>query len=252
MIARVLPSIAVVVLLLAGWQLASMLYSRPRVLPPPTAVAAVLRQDAGTLIHLSSVSATRAVGGLLIASVVSAVLALLLALFPGLSAFLYPTAVLVKATPAVAFAPLLIGLIGSGWQVKVAIAASVAFFPMLIASLDSVRLMRTELQLLSATYGASRLARLLHVQIGWLAYGFCSGLRSAAPLAVVGAIVAEFVDASELSELGIGSYLFNAARNDFMAQVFASAIMCGLVGLTLFSVGTALTHAVARAAHLED
>lgn len=122
---------------------------------------------------------------------------------------------------------------------------------MLIASLDSVRLVPAELHLLSTAYGASRLPRLRHIQFGWLAYGFSSGLRTAAPLAVVGAIVAEFVDSSETSELGIGSYLFNAARNDFMPQVFAAAVVCGSLGLILFAISTALNHGVSRLVHLD-
>jgi NitT/TauT family transport system permease protein len=250
-IARMQGPAALILILVLGWHLASVVYGRPRVLPGPTTVAAVLKADASGLARLSFVSASRALGGLLLASGVAAILALALALFPASSTILYPAAVLVKATPAVAFAPILIALVGSGWKVKVAIAASIAFFPMLIASLDSVRLVPAELHLLGAAYGASRLSRLRHIQVGWLAYGFTSGLRTAAPLAVVGAIVAEFVDSSRTTELGIGSYLFNAARNDFMPQVFAAAVVCGLLGLTLFAVSTALNHVVARVVHLD-
>jgi len=225
-------------------------YAKPQFLPGPSAVASVLWHDFGGLLKLAGMSGIRALLGLSIAAFGAASITIVLGIWPAVGRVVYPIAILLKATPAVALAPILVVLVGSGWSAKVIIAGLIAFFPMFVTSVDSRGHVPAELRLIGRAYGASRLGRCRHIESGWLVYGFASGLRSGAPLAVVGAIVAEFVDSSRTTELGLGVYLFSNARLLFMDQVFAAAAMCGLLGLSLFGFCTIIAHHAAAKLHL--
>jgi NitT/TauT family transport system permease protein len=237
-------------MILSIWWLVSAVYGHPKLLPGPVSVASVFVQNANGLTRLTAVSGLRAVLGLSAAAVAAAFLTAVLALWPCIGRFVYPVAILLKATPAVAVAPILLVLVGSGWSAKIIIVALIAFFPMVVTSVDSLGHVPAELRLIGRAYGASRFGRCRHIESGWLIYGFASGLRTGAPLAVVGAIVAEFVDSTSASELGLGVYLFSNARLLFMDQVFAAALVSGLLGLSLFGFCTFLVRRAATNLHL--
>jgi NitT/TauT family transport system permease protein len=80
--------------------------------------------------------------------------------------------------------------------------------------------------------------------------GFLSGLKTAAPLSVVGAIVGEFVDSTVSGEGGIGLYIATHARNLYMDHVCAGIIIAAGLGLVLFGIASLLDSRHEKWSHL--
>jgi NitT/TauT family transport system permease protein len=172
-------------------------------------------------------------------------------LFPRTEPVFYPYIVLLKASPAVAFAPMLSILFKSGPEGKVVVAAMIAFFPLVIGGTDGLRRTPESLELMAAGYGAKRWGRLAHINGGFILSGFLSGLKTAAPLSVVGAIVGEFVQASEAGKTGVGIYIASHARNYFMSHVLAGVVLSTLLGLAFFALALVVSRFVEGVLFLE-
>src|SRR5690606_19133587 len=108
-------------------------------LPPPTAVLDALRDDPGRYASAMGESLLAAVGGLLVASAVAFSLAVVMAHSRALERALYPPALLVKVTPIVAVYPLLVIWFGFGLWPRIAVAALITFFPMLVNTVVGLR-----------------------------------------------------------------------------------------------------------------
>jgi NitT/TauT family transport system permease protein len=192
----------------------------------------------------------RALAGLCVAAVSAAVLLLIVALYPILWALAKPTLIMLKAAPAVAFAPLLVGLLHSGNTVKVIIAALISFFPIVVGGVEGVRQAPEPLVSAWACYGGGRMGRMRVAQLGYLLNGFFSGLLTAAPLSVVGAIVAEFVDASASGSPGVGIYIANHARGLYMTHVSAGIVCAATIGIAFFTLTSMCATVVCDSVHI--
>ncbi len=241
---------AAALIILLFWQCAAFLFGDEQLLPGPRSVAHVLGNAPGEFSLKAARTGLLAVSGLLFAAVASAGLVVLVAVVPRTRLLVYPLSIAAKATPAVAFAPLLVVLFKSGPQVKIIVAAMIAFFPMLVAGLDGLLKAPDGIMTVAASYGPSRFRLLLHAQRGWVLSGFLSGLKTAAPLAVVGAIVGEFVDSSVSGQGGIGVYIASHAKLIFMDHVCAGIVVATGLGLALFAGAAVVASWYERSTHL--
>ena len=155
----------------------------------------------------------------------------------------YPYAIFFQIVPIVAIAPLLVIWFGYGARAVVAAAFIVSVFPVIANTLAGLLSVDPALRDLFRLYGASRAATLWKLQLPWALPYVLTGLRIAAGLAVIGAIVGEFVGGG-----GLGVVVLEAMRQQRTDLVFAAVGYASLLGLALFGVGE--RHLACRAAPL--
>jgi NitT/TauT family transport system permease protein len=226
----VLPPLGIGVLLLAGWEAWVRLRDvRSYILPPPTAVFEALQANPGRYANALGDSLMTALGGLLLASLVAFGLAVLMAHSRLLERALYPPALLVKVTPIVAIYPLLVIWFGFGMGPRVAVAALITFFPMLVNAVVGLRSIDPQALDVLRVLNASRW------QIFWrlrlpssLPYVFAA-LRISVPLSLVGAVVAEFLSGSS----GMGQLILIANGDFDTPGLFGAVFVLAALGVTL-------------------
>jgi len=153
-----------------------------------------------------------------------------LAASPWIQRAFYPYAIFFQIVPIVAIAPLLVIWFGYGPRAVVAAAFVVSIFPVIANTLAGLLSVDPALSDLFRLYGASALATLWKLRLPWaLPYVF-TGLRIAAGLAVIGAIVGEFVGGG-----GLGILVTSAMRQQRTDLVFAAVGYASLLGLALFA-----------------
>lgn len=236
-----------VVLIFVVWWLASAaLHSGA--LPGPAIALRSFLETWDQQVALSAQTAREALGGLLLAIAGSALIVACVGLWPSAEAFFYPYTTMLKASPAVAFVPVFVVIGGSGTMCKVLVSAMIAFFPLVVSGIDGIRGTPDRYRAVSHTWGASRIRALLLV-LGPCGFaGFLNGLKTAAPLAVVGAIVGEYVAGGVPP--GIGTFIMTHYVQNQLPQVFAGVISATLVGMIYFGMAHFLERWVVKGLHL--
>jgi NitT/TauT family transport system permease protein len=199
--------------------------------PPPSAIFTTLWEGLRTGIYWGPLLDSLGAGltGFLIASVLGFSIGGLLASVPRLERIIFPYVVAFQSTPMIAIAPLIIIWVGFGIQSKIVVVTVVCFFPILVNTLQGLRLRDRDRQELAIALGASRWQVFRYIRLpGSMPYVF-AGLHVSAIFALIGAIVAEFVGARG----GIGT-MMNEQRALFnVPGVFAILIILMVVGLTV-------------------
>lgn len=227
-----LPSLAVVGFFVA-WYLAVVLFRLPGyLLPSPVDV---LREVVGRwrmfLVHgLDTLWAV--VAGFLLSILVAGPLAVLIVSSRTLERTLMPLIVISQTIPKVAIAPLFVIWMGFGHLPKISIAFLIAFFPILVATIGGLKSVETELLDLVRSMSATRAQIIRKVQVPAALPQFFSGLKISVCLAVVGAIVGEFVG----SDRGLGFLLLTSAGALNAKQVYATLIILIGMGVALFGI----------------
>jgi NitT/TauT family transport system permease protein len=205
-------------------------------LPPPSAVAQGLAGAPSQFLYHGWVTTYETVLGFAAAIMIGVPIAALIVLSPTVYQALAPVLVMVQAIPKVAVAPMILIWVGAGLDSKVAMAVLIAFFPIIVDTATGLTSANPDLILIARSLRASRWQTLLEIQLPTALPMIFSGLKVAITLAVVGAVIGEFVGAEE----GLGYLiLFYSARRD-TAEMLACIILLGLVGMFLFGVVAAL------------
>lgn len=243
---RLLPVLTAVIVA-AGWWLLALRYP-PALLPSPAEVVASSWLNAATLGEATLNTARAAVLGLGAAALTGLGGAILFQRSRWLEAALYPYAVLVQTVPIVAIAPLLVVWLGYGLAPAVASATIVAFFPVLTASNLGLRAVSAEQLELFRLHGATwwQTLRLLRLP-GALPFLF-SGLRTAAGLSVIGAIVGEFVGSNGFPP-SLGYLVLRSARAADTGLTFGAIFAAAGLALTFFVIVRQAEHLAIGAWH---
>ncbi|MGE0134367.1 MAG: ABC transporter permease [Dehalococcoidia bacterium] len=223
-----LPPVFAVALALAAWSAWIRLRDVPEYLvPAPEAVARAFLDDPSRFLDAGRTSLVEALGGLALGSGGALLLAVAMAHSRPLERALYPLALLVKVTPVVAVAPLFIIWFGFGIWPKLLVAALITFFPMLVNAVTGLR---------DVDPAAHDFLRSLHAsrwQVFWalrwpasLPYLFAA-LRISVPLALIGAVVAEWMS----GDGGLGQVIL-IANGDFDTPALFAAVLV-LAGLAV-------------------
>jgi len=224
---------------LAFWQALSTFGALPEfLLPPPAAVAArLLRSIAdGTLLRHTLVTLSEVFGGLALGVVLGTALGYALAHSPRAERMLSPYIVASQAIPVVAIAPLLIIWLGPGRTSKILISALIVFFPILINTIAGIRSVPADLRDLMRSLRASRRQTVRLLEVPAAAPYLLGGLKIGSTLAVIGAVVGEFVGADE----GLG-FLVNLGRGLYdTSLVFAALLVLVLMALGLYGLTSLL------------
>lgn len=230
-----------VVAIVVIWELASRLGQIPRyILPAPSGIAVRFYQLHGVILKESLHTLQAVLLGFGLSIVIGVPLAMALVSWRGFNRAVYPLLIGSQVVPKVAVAPVFLVWFGFGLLSKVMITFLIAFFPILISAV--VGLQSTEIEKLhvARAAGASelqlfRLVRLPHA----LPYLF-GGMKVSITLAVVGALVGEFVAA----ENGIGRVLLSASGNMDTDLLFAGILALVIMGVALFVAMEALERLV--------
>jgi putative hydroxymethylpyrimidine transport system permease protein len=216
--------------LVAVWQLGVNAFSPPRyILPSPVeTVAAFLRQPA-FLLGQGLVTLSEIVVGLMLGSLLGAAAAVAIAAFTWAGRLFWPLLVVLQALPVFVLAPVLVLWFGFGMASKVAMTTIIIFFPVASAFGDGLR--RTDRDILDAVSltQASHWQTLCHVRVPLALPSLVSGLRVAAPLAPLGAVVGEWVGASA----GLGFVMVQANARMQTDTVFAAMAILAVFAVTL-------------------
>ncbi len=245
---RFLPPLLLTVLLLAAWEIACRALDVPTYfLPPPSAVAVALIERAPLLAASAAATFWMALQALAVAALVGGGLALTVSLSRPAEQAVRPLAVALQVTPVVAIAPLVMIWAGLDHadRAVVALAATVAFFPLFSGVLTGLKSADPDLERLFDLYGASPLQRLIRLRLPAALPFVLEGLRVAAGLAVIGAVVAEFVSGSGATQ-GLAWRLLEAGNRLRTADMLAALACLMVMGLLLNVAVGLLERAVRR------
>jgi NitT/TauT family transport system permease protein len=240
-----LAPIVLIGLILGAWETACRALNVPAYfLPPPSAIAGAAAANAPALLQSAWNTLSMALVALVIASAVAMTLALIVAPSVLMESAVRPLAVALQVTPIVAVAPQAVIWAGLDHPERavVGLAAVVAFFPIFSGALTGLRSADPDLERLFDLYGATRTQRLFRLRLPSAAPFILEGHKVAAGLAIVGAVVAEFVAGSGSAQ-GLAWRILEAANRLQIAKEFAAVAVLGIMGVALH----ALVHAGERA-----
>lgn len=232
-------------LFLAGlvvlWQLASVAFKIPAwLLPSPAGIVQSFVRFGSDLAWHTGVTLYETLAGMAAAVGVGVPLGILIASSRLVSATLYPLLVVAQSIPKAAVAPLLLVWIGYGEAPKIIIAFLVAFFPMVVNTAAGIAGTPPELLDLCRTLRASRWHTLRKVRLPAALPHLFSGAKVAVTLAVVGAVIGEFVG----SDAGLGYLILFASSHMDTSLAFAAMLLLAAMGIGLFAAVSALERRV--------
>jgi NitT/TauT family transport system permease protein len=163
---------------------------------------------------------------------VSLPLAVMLTASPAVAAAVYPFLVWTQSIPKVALAPILVVVLGSNELPRVVITVLVAFFPLVISIATGLMSVSPELLELSRACRASKWSELWRIRLPFAIPFIFAGLKVAVSLAVVGAVVGEFVNA----DAGLGFLIVTSTAFFKVPVAFGALIILSVMGVTLFQI----------------
>lgn len=236
-LADILAPLALVVVLIAGWEIACRALAVPvYLLPAPSAVWASLLQDWPALAAAAWTTLSMALTALVVASVCACSLALLGGLSPLIEKAIQPVAVTIQVTPVIAIAPLVMIWTGLDHPERaiIILATIVAFFPIYSGAATGLRAADPDLKRLFDLYGASRWQRLLRLRLPSAIPALVEGHKVATALAVIGAVVAEFVAGSGGAQ-GLAWRIIESANRLQTPRVFAALVTLAAMAALLYA-----------------
>ncbi len=220
---RQLVPLVTLLLLLAIWQFITLLEIYPAfIIPAPKAVGEKLVKVLldGTLLLHAQTTLLAVLAGLGVGVGVAVVLGYAIAKSRALEAALSSLIVAFQSTPVVAYAPLLIIWFGSGPTSKIVTSALIVFFPMLMNTIVGIRGVPSPLRDLMRSMQATRWQTFSKLELPAAMPVLIGGLKISATLAVIGAVVGEFVSANA----GLG-FLINLARSQYDTPLVIVAVL---------------------------
>lgn len=227
------PAVAAFAAVLVVWEAAVRIARVPAfILPPPTAIGAKLVADLGLLRTHALVTLEEVLAGYLVAVVAGLAIAVLVVRFRSFERVVYPWVVASQTVPKIAIAPLLIIWMGSGMLPKVLIVAVTAFFPVTVNAVTGFRAVEQHYLDLLRSAAATEAQVFLRLRFPYALPFVFGGLKLATTLSVLGAIVAEFMGASE----GLGYLILSSTFNFEVARVFVALVVLVLMGVGFFGL----------------
>lgn len=241
-------SALLLIAVLSIWELAARQFGLSAlVLPAPSAVALSLWSGVASGYFWPHLWATlqALLLGLLIGSAVGLLAGMALAESELLERVLKPYVVVSQVVPKLALAPLFVLWFGFGMLPTVLITALICFFPLMENTLTGLRQVDAQRLQLFRMLGATRLQTLLRLKLPTGLPAILAGLRVAVVLALVGAVVAEFMGASQ----GLGAVVIAAQGMMDTTLMFAALVLIAAMGLLLYQACLVLERYLLRSHH---
>ena len=228
--------IVIALVALGAWEGLVRFYDVPAYLvPAPSVVAKTLVSDWPILGPSLVITLRTTLIAFAIAVLLGTLTAFLFVQSRWIELSLFPYAVLLQVTPIVAIAPLIIIWVEDTQVALVVCAAIVAIFPVIANTTLGLRSVDPGLASLFRMYKASRLQRLVRLRVPSAAPYFFGGLRIASGLALIGAVVAEFVAGTGGHAAGLAYQILQAGYQLNIPRLFAALFLVTLAGVVLFA-----------------
>lgn len=244
-----LPSLVMVLTILA-WHLYVTINEIPHyILPGPLLVAKSVVEDWGLLWPAMLTTTRLTLLALLFAILGGVALAVAFTQSKWAEMSFFPYAVILQVTPVVAIAPLLQIYVESAFVAALLCAWIVAFFPILSNTTIGLKSADRNLEDLFQIYGANRWQRLRYLSAPSALPFFLGGLKIAGGLALIGAVVAEFVIGRAGTGLGLASTLLEASYRFNFGRLYAALILISTMGIVIFAITSLISHLLLRKWH---
>lgn len=219
------------------------------ILPRPGLVLSTLFEDAGMLLPALGVTLRITLMALAVAVIGGVGLAVLFSLSRFAEMAFYPFAVILQVTPVVSVAPLIFIYVESKMVALLLCAWIVAFFPILANTSLGLKSVDHNLRDLLTIYGASRWQRLRVLELPSALPYFLGGLRIGGGLALIGAVVAEYVAGTGGIGSGLAFRILEAGYRLNIPRMFAALLLIALAGVAIFLATSLLSHLCLRRWH---
>ncbi len=247
------PPVAVVAVLLSLWELVVVIFGIPvYLLPAPHEVMEELFTNAHRLSLATGRTAMATGLGFLMSVLIGVVSGSLLSMVPFARRGVYPLTLLLQMVPLVAIAPMLVIWFGYGLPSVVAAACIVSVFPVIAGTLDGLQSVDRGLVEIFRIRGAGPIRTWWLLELPWSLPSLFTGLRIAAGLAVIGAIVGEFVGAYGGDRAPLGAVITSALKQNRTETVFAAVALASLLGFLLFGIVNAAGWLLLRRWHASE
>jgi NitT/TauT family transport system permease protein len=248
--ALLLPPVIVGIVILATWEILCRVFEVPPYLfPAPSIVAKSLQTDAASLAYALWMTVRVTLTALALSIVLGSLIAFVFVQSPIIERSLFPYAIIMQVTPIVAVAPLIIILVKNTQVALVICATVIAIFPIISNTTIGLRSIDRGHQNLFAINQASRLQNLLYLRIPSALPFFFAGLKIASGLALIGAVVAEFVAGTGGRSAGLAFEILQSGYQLEIPRMFAALFLITLTGIVLFLAVSGLTNWVLGAWH---
>ncbi|MGY3617893.1 NitT/TauT family transport system permease protein [Bradyrhizobium sp. USDA 10063] len=205
---------------------------RSVLLPPPSLIAEELAASPGWFAVQTAYTLGITLAGFAVAVVFGVLFAVAIVEWKILDRLLFPLFVALNSVPKVALAPLFLIWFGTGAEPKIAIAFLIAVFAVVIDTALGLQSVSPDTMDLARTLRGSRLKVLLRIKLYCALPHLFAGLKVAMSLALVGAIVGEFVS----SQRGLGYVILTAQGTFDTPRVFAAIVILAMLGVALIAV----------------
>jgi NitT/TauT family transport system permease protein len=228
-----LKPLGLIVVILVAWEIYAVAREVPSfVLPRPSAIASYLWSNIGLLIRHAGITLREVAVAFALSLGGGIVLAVLISRFRILEEALLPILVTSQVIPTIAIAPLLVLWLGFGDKPKIAVAFLISFFPVLINALAGLRSVDEDLVYLARGLSASRWQILRKISLPNALPFIFAGAKVSITLAVIGAVVGEFVGADQ----GLGFLILRGSAQLETELLFASVVLLSVIGIGLFNL----------------
>ena len=247
---QIVAPLAVGAVLLALWEIVVRVNGiPPYILPGPLAIAKSLWTDGPSLLGSLLVTLRVTLAALAAAAILGGAIAVLFSLSRILELSLFPYAVILQVTPIVAIAPLIIIWVQQPFLALLVCAWIVAFFPIVANTTVGLNSADRNLLALFRLYGASQVQILRYLKLPTALPYFLAGLRISGGLALIGAVVAEFVAGTGGAETGLAFRILEAGYRLAIPRLFAALFLLSLTGIVIYLVLDALSRILLRHWH---
>ncbi len=231
---RIVPHLILFALILVIWEAAVRLgFITSIIIPRPTAIMGAIVElyfVKGTIYNHFFVTLTEAVVGFLIGASVAVTLAVCSALSDPFKRYVSPYAIVLNVTPGIALTPIIIAWFGYGMGSKIALAAVLCFFPIFVNTLTGLLQRDEDREELFRSVGASNAQIFRKLRVPAALPLLFAGMKIGLTTALIGAVVAEFSQATE----GVGVLMSRFSFQLDMASSLATLLSMTLIGLILF------------------
>jgi NitT/TauT family transport system permease protein len=241
-LSRIGYPLAGVLLIIGAWMLICWLGKVPTVvLPTPDKVVRAFVDRFDILLSEGWITFKETIYGFLLAMAIGLPMAVAIANSRPLNLMFYPLLVALQSVPKVALAPIVMIWLGTGIESKLAIVWLVAFFPIIVDTTAGLRATPRELLELAHSLRATPLQIFLKVQFPAALPFVLTGAKVAMTLAVIGAVIGEFVSSSE----GLGFLLLSATSQLDTPLAFAALFALSMFGVVSYLLVEIVEHLVA-------
>ena len=232
--ARLVPPLCAAVALLGLWELWVRWTNPPRFLfCAPSEIARDALARAGELAMVTWKTTVAVAWGFALSAVVGIAVGVVLSSSRLLERALYPFTVILQTVPLVAIAPMLVLRLHAGVRSVAVCGFIVSLFPVITNTLSGIRSIPHPQVELFWLYGARPFAVLTKLKLPGAVPSIMAGLRIAAGLTVIGAVVGEFVAGSLGAERGLGIIVVDAAKKGEIPMLFAAVALACVLGIAM-------------------